>query len=197
MIELKKLVDAFNNGDAEAFRKIFDLLYSHVANFVNQQIDDRSSAQDIAAEIFITVWLKRKHFETFEKLRAFIFVSARNACCDYIKNQSKLSNRKRAFIYLSEQAQEDLYTMPDPDVKQRETIQNDVYEYILKEIELLPEQCRRIFKMSFFNNAKNKDIANTLKISEKTVRNQKVLAIKMLRSSFRHQCIAVSLFLLF
>jgi RNA polymerase sigma-70 factor (ECF subfamily) len=60
-------------------------------------------------------------------------------------------------------------------------IRAEVLREINREIENLPEQCRKIFKMSFFDGKKNQEIASMLEISVHTVKNQKARAIQLLR----------------
>jgi RNA polymerase sigma factor (sigma-70 family) len=52
------------------------------------------------------------------------------------------------------------------------------------EIEKLPAQCKKVFKLSRFENFKYREIAKTLDISEKTVENHIGNALKVLRARF-------------
>ena len=49
-------------------------------------------------------------------------------------------------------------------------------------IDSLPERCRIVFMLSRFDDMTYKEIAKTLDISEKTVENQIVKALKLLRA---------------
>ncbi|MOA47973.1 RNA polymerase sigma factor [compost metagenome] len=52
---------------------------------------------------------------------------------------------------------------------------------LYKEIELLPEKCREVFKLSRLEKMKYREIALKLHISEKTVENHMGHALKVLR----------------
>ncbi len=60
--------------------------------------------------------------------------------------------------------------------------EQELKKIIYNEIERLPEQCRRVFKMSRFEGLKYREIATQLNISEKTVENHIANALKTLRS---------------
>lgn len=197
MIELNKLLPAFNQGDAEAFQKLFDALYPRVFNYVNRLIIDREASQDITADLFVKVWQKQGYFETFEKLKAFVFVAARHECYDFIKDKNNLLQRQKDFLYVYTQHNSHTVTLPSFAERERAEIKGDVYEYLLSEIDRLPNQCRKVFQMAFFDGKKNGEIAESLDISEKTVRNQKVLAIKILRSAIRNQYLLAAFVQLF
>jgi RNA polymerase sigma-70 factor (family 1) len=186
-METNDLIKAFTEGNAYAFKTIFDILYSRLFHFVTRQIEDRESAQDITAEVFTKLWLKRANFESFEKIRAFVFVAARNACRDFIKNKIHQTRRDKEFLFLCEQDHDQVINMPQSKDFERAEIKGDVLDHLYQEIEKLPDQCKTIFKMSYVDNLKNQQIADQLQIANKTVRNQKVLAIKLLRSAMRGQ----------
>jgi DNA-binding CsgD family transcriptional regulator len=58
-------------------------------------------------------------------------------------------------------------------------------EFLDLVIEDLPERCKAIFKLSRNSQLTNKEIAQMLKISEKTVEAQITIALKRIRASLR------------
>ncbi|MCY1383984.1 hypothetical protein D9M69_721730 [compost metagenome] len=59
-------------------------------------------------------------------------------------------------------------------------------EYIQQlyvQVQHLPERCREIFNLYFFERQTTKEIAALLNISEQTVRNQKTKAVAILKSA--------------
>lgn len=52
---------------------------------------------------------------------------------------------------------------------------------IYDQIELLPEKCRIIFKMAYFEEKKNAEIALLLNLSTRTVEHQLYLGLRTLR----------------
>jgi len=95
-----------------------------------------------------------------------------------LKSRERLHIKEKEFVYLQDEQVTDDMTGFDPVLTETEIIQQ-LYE----EIEQLPTQCRRIFKMSYLEGRKNEDIAATLQISYNTVRAQKLRALKLIRSS--------------
>jgi RNA polymerase sigma-70 factor (ECF subfamily) len=57
------------------------------------------------------------------------------------------------------------------------------YKYIIDQIDQLPEQMKKVFKMSYIEGLTNEEIAQSLKINNQSVRNHKARALKILRLS--------------
>jgi RNA polymerase sigma-70 factor (ECF subfamily) len=56
---------------------------------------------------------------------------------------------------------------------------------IAKTIDQLPDQCKRIFKLSRYEHKSNQEIADELEISKRTVETQISKALKVLRASLK------------
>ncbi|MNY29502.1 RNA polymerase sigma factor [compost metagenome] len=68
------------------------------------------------------------------------------------------------------------------DDAERHDEENELIVLLYHEIELLPEKCQQVFKLSRLEGLKYRDIALQLNISEKTVENHMGNALKILRS---------------
>lgn len=184
------LVTQFTQGDTRAFTTIYNIYYPRLFNFVKHLMSDRQEAQDITAETFVKLWRLHPNFSSQEKIRAFLFVTARNACYDALKNNARETNQQKELIIHQ--------LLPETDnVILREEIKADVLDYIYSEIEKLPQQCKAVFTLSYLEGRKNNEIAELLQITDKTVRNQKVLAKKLLRVALVDHLKIVSLLLSF
>ncbi len=63
-----------------------------------------------------------------------------------------------------------------------EMIDAEVFVELNHKIENLPEKCRKIFKLIYFNNLSTSEVAEEMGISNQNVLNQKARAIHILRS---------------
>ena len=183
------LVTQFTQGDTRAFSSLYDMYYARIFHFAKRLVDNRQEAQDITAETFVKLWKLRANFASHENIRAFLYVTTRNACYDYLKYNAKESSQP---VELLEQV------APDTDsLTLHDEIRADVLDHIYMEIENLPAQCKTIFTLSYLQGLKNNEIADLLQITDKTVRNQKVLAKKLLRLALFDQLRVVSLLFCF
>ncbi len=159
------LVTQFTQGNTRAFTAIYNIYYPRLFNFAKRMVDNRQEAQDITAETFVKLWRLHPNFPTHDKIRAFLFVTARNACYDYLKYNAKENSQQKELIN---------QLLPETDqVMLRDEIKADVLDHIYTEIEKLPQQCKAVFTLSYLEGRKNNEIAELLQITDKTVRNQK------------------------
>ena len=63
--------------------------------------------------------------------------------------------------------------------------ESELRHILAQAISKLPERCREIFELSRFENLKNKEIAEKLRITEKTVENQITKALNILRKELK------------
>ncbi|NLR80218.1 RNA polymerase sigma factor [Chitinophaga eiseniae] len=160
-------------GEQSAFQFLFNQHYKALCYFANSIVANDQEAEDLVQESFSKLWNKRTDFKTAANIKAFLFIATKNACLNFLKSRERLTIKEKEFSYL-----QTVDTGFDPLLTETEVIQQ-----LYNEIEALPTQCRKIFKMSYLEGRKNEDIAVALRISYNTVRAQKLRALKLIRSS--------------
>lgn len=146
------------------YYKYSDRLY----NFAFRFVSDEHTAQDIVHEAYGTLWEKFEGKES-DAWQALLFRIVRNRSIDTLRHQSSLR-----IVSLTDSfrnvCDEGLYQMDfavnDSD---RKTIYDELTANIHSIMGKLPDRCREVFMMSRFQNMKNREIAEALKISEKAV----------------------------
>ena len=182
----EELVERIAGGDQQAFRVIFSRHYKALCYFAASITQDGQEAEDLVQETFSRLWNKRADFHHTSAIKSFLYISTKNACLNFIRDKHRQTEKEREFSYLQDEAPADF----DPLMAEVEIIQ-ELYE----EIEQLPVQCRRVFKLSYLEGRKNEDIATMLGISYNTVRTQKLRALKLIRASLLKKNLMPALFL--
>jgi len=170
----------FKNGDEKAFETIFKSDYNKIVGFCNQFVNDRERAKNQAQEAFINLWLNREKIATFNGIRSFLYTYAKSACLNYIRHEKVVSK------YSDKQLQQ------KENLLNREVLESfdfnslefsELEELILRSIDELPEKCRQVFVMSRFDGKTNREIAEELGISVKSVEANMTRALKALKSN--------------
>lgn len=169
-------LDRIARGDESAFREIFQQHYKALCYYAGTIVDDWQEAEDLIQEVFSRLWDKRPVFPNAAALRSWLYVSVRNACLNHLKSKERQQLRDRDYAYLSGD------TFPDIGAFDPRLAETEIIAALYREIEELPAQCRRIFKMSYLEGRKNEEIAGELDISYNTVRTQKLRALKLIRA---------------
>jgi RNA polymerase sigma-70 factor (family 1) len=150
-------------------------------------IRDRPAAEDIVKDTFIKLWLKQQDFGTPQNVKAFLYITVRNACLNYLRHMQVREATQKELTYLG-MDREDAHVLNN-------MIKTEVMHEIYAEIEKFPKKRRYIFKLAYLEGMKNEEIANLLNISISTVKTQKARAILALRTHFSdHQLVMATIF---
>lgn len=170
------IIVSFRKGSPDALQSLLKLFYSPLCLFAERLLADSAAAEDIVGESFVKLWNKRTDFESLQNLKAFMYITVRNACLNQLKQAKRDSLSKKQLAYLTGEKEEFVLN---------EMIRAEVLKEIMQEINNLPEQCRKVLKMGYFEGMKNQEIAGLLNISVHTVKNQKARAIQLLKIRLR------------
>jgi RNA polymerase sigma-70 factor (family 1) len=166
-------IDLFREGNQHQFRYVFDLLYDRMYLFANNLVKTEHEAIDITSESFIKLWKLHENFESLENIKAFLYVTTRNACLDYFR-----------FLHKQRTAQKEILYLLDKEHRvDNEQIEAEVIGLLSKFIDDLPQKCREIFKLIYYHNLRTSEVAEQLAITQRNVLNQKARAIQILRSA--------------
>ncbi len=164
------LLKLIKQGDELAFKHLFYQYVDSLERFVMYYIHDREKSQDFVLDIFTYIWENRKDFEIKLTLKAYLFQAARNKAFTYIRD-------KKVPVYLEDVGMSEVSQDYNPDIEVQE-----LHRLIQEAVNLLPEKCREIFKKSREESFTNKEIAEQLHISEKTVEGQITIALRKIRT---------------
>lgn len=142
----------------QLFRDYSKPLFYYALKFVDQEL-----AKDIVQDIFYKLW-DDKNIQISSSLNGFLFTMVRNKCLQQIEKQ-KVRNQYFQLVSFQLKTEElSFYSTESSSLIQLE-LQKQLDEAIGK----LPTKCREVFELSRIHLKKNKEIADELQISIKTV----------------------------
>ena len=166
----------------------FESLYRQYAPFVlricHLLCKDETLAADMMQEIFCAIWDRRMTLSVKGSWENYLYRSAKY---QYYNHQRSLTRLRRV--------QEDVLAESDTwDDSTNHCIDyRDLEKNINGLVEQLPDQCRKVYKMSRKEGLKTTEISKRLLLSEKTVKNHLTRALGFLR---RNMEALLALFLL-
>jgi len=182
---------AFTRRDPDAFKVVFDLFYIELRYFIEKVISDAEEAQDITSETFTKLYKRCDRFETLENIKAFLFITARNNCLDFLRYKKRMQTRQK------ELQQEMDARLGDEGSFINRLIEAGVTARIYEEVERLPTECKKVFKLLFYECMEQSEVATRLGINISTVRSQKSRALQLLRVSLSDKEFSMLLILSF
>ncbi|MDR6919493.1 sigma-70 family RNA polymerase sigma factor [Chryseobacterium sp. 2987] len=181
------LLQGLRNGDQYAFHQIFQKFHKAIVFFASKLLfpDTYSQAEEIVQDIFIKMYEKRSSFKSFENIKAFLYISTKNACFDRIAKEKVRLNRFNRYIQNFSESEESIL---------QHIIDSELISQLGAEIEALPEKCRIIMRQFLDDDKTAKEISEDLGITISTVNNQKARAISIIKKRLGSAGIALLLF---
>jgi len=182
-----QLIVGFKEGDTAAFQTVYKMYHRALYYFVKQLIDDPLEAEDIVAETFVKLWKIKDRFETDNNIKAFLYITARNASLNFLRYRKNQVENKKEFVYLQSEAFE----------QNEIPIKLHLLELIQHTLEELPVRQQEIMRMILFEGLNDKEVAERLNKNPKTVRNLKNEAVNRLRVTLDRKDLAFTLLVIY
>ena len=158
----------------DSFREIYNLYWEKVFSVCYANLKDEELCKGMVQDIFKSLWEKRDKLEINQSVEKYLVKSAKYKVFEHIRNKKIREHHLEQIA--SSQTVSSNYT-------ENEVMLSSLKERISTLIEDLPNQCRRVFKMSREQGLSNKEIALDLLISERAVEYHISKAISSLKSN--------------
>jgi len=164
-------------GDEKAFELLFYKYYVRLCGFANRFLDDPEESRGVVQETFIKIWEGRENIDPDESLISYLFKITKNTSLNRLRRKKVES--KFIEIYKLVYIENDEYF--DYDSIQTQELEKSIADAISK----MPTKSRRVFELSRIEGLTYAEIAETLKISIKTVEAQMSRALQLLRHQLK------------
>ncbi len=167
--------------DRDSFKSIFQDYYQPLCHLSIHYLEDEDEAKGVVQEAFMKFWEIRQNLDPGSNIRNFLFTMVKNSCLNLLKRRQILLRHHEKIRMLEMHYQyESLSRMGDDYLEF-----NELKEKIDIAIRKLPEHCRVVFEMSRFEELKNREIAEKLGVTQKTVEAHLTKALKILRNELK------------
>jgi len=170
----KEYVECLKKDDFFAFDALFHKYSESLYAFALSITRETFAAEEITQLVFLKVWEKRAQINEHLSFKSFLFSVAFNETISWIRKEKSQKRRIGEFLHTTTfSSNETEYSI---EFRNIEVLANQL-------IAELPEKRKEIFRLSREQGFSNKEIAEKLGISVKTVENQMTSALKFLREN--------------
>nr|WP_288810985.1 RNA polymerase sigma-70 factor [uncultured Sphingobacterium sp.] len=169
----EELIDQIRNGDHQAFEIVYHRYKVLLVSHAYQKLGSYDGAKEIVQDVFSQIWIKHADLPTIKNLSAWLYVLVRNKVLKYIAHQNVVDRYAESFRQFTDNVSH--YT--EYQIRERE-----MQQLIDGEIEKLPPKMKNVLLMSRMHGLSHSEIAESLGISENTVKNHIKAALKTLRT---------------
>jgi RNA polymerase sigma-70 factor, ECF subfamily len=141
-------------------------------NAAENLIRDKDASHDIVQEVFLKLWHRREELSEIVNHKAYLFRAVINASLSFIEKNKKTVSLTELRIETGSSTDTSMMT-------------KELQSKIQGALDSLPPKCKAVFVLSRFDELKNKEIADILGLSVKTVENQMGIALKKMREHLK------------
>jgi RNA polymerase sigma-70 factor (ECF subfamily) len=168
---VKRLQENEEAAFTEIYQQYWKLLFSVAAN----KLTDVFEAEEVVQDVLADLWIRRHSLSIEHSLKSYLAAAVK------FKVYTRLAKRYR------QAAREAGLSVPEIDhfSPEEQLHYRQLQQELFALAQELPEKCRLIYQLSREEGLSNREIAEKLSISQKTVETQITRALKKLRSGFK------------
>lgn len=152
------------------YKEYWEIMYMAAYNLVK----DRSVCEDIVQEVFISLWQRREKLQIKTSLKSYLYTSTVYKVYDHFSKNKKMLKDELFDNF------ENKIEASNPETK---LMHEELIRHLDAIVDSLPDKCREVYKLSRENMLSNKEIAEQLNISQRTVEGHISKALKILKES--------------
>lgn len=166
------LVAEFLKGNIKSFDLLHEKYSERLYGFAFKLLKNKEDALDTVQEAFLRVWQKRRELKEDKSFKAFLFTISYNIIMDQLRK--RLSDYNYLEFLKGKFKMEEIVSENSADFN---ILESQIQSFICE----LPLRRQEIYRLSREKGLSNKEIAESLSISVKTVETQLHLAVKLLK----------------
>lgn len=175
---LNDLYDRIRQDDSKAFESLYHLMYKRLYSVANLILEYKELNEEVLEEVFTSLWVNR-HKTDIGNVFTYLYVLTKNKAID-----TKRKEERWDYFTLEDVHSELLYNSVTPETTFVSKEEISMIHAIIKQ---LPEKRRNVFMLIKYHGLKNKEVAEILGLSIKTVDNHLATAIRDILKALQEQ----------
>jgi RNA polymerase sigma-70 factor (ECF subfamily) len=181
-------------GDEKTYIFLFREYYVSLCSYSRRYVGRKDIAEEIVSDTFLKIWENREAIHINTSVKAYLFQAVCNNSLNYLR---KLKKEEILDEYFLETSSENIgFASMTEEIEEQSLTMESINEKIEEAVRLLPEQQQKAFRLKRFEGKKNKEVAEIMGLSVKTVEMHISKASLNLRQRLKDYLPAFLLFLL-
>lgn len=168
------LLILLKKGDKAAFETLYNRYWERMYSTACKRVKNGEIAEEIVQDLFTDLWYRRDMLPAINRLAGYLYSAIHYRVINHIQKEIQKGRFEQHVAR---------YHLDFDNSTEESLLYNELHIQIDKEVETLPVKCREVFRLSRTHHKTNKEIAQTLGISEKAVEKHITKALKHLRAS--------------
>lgn len=170
----EELVELLRTHDRKAFTALYERYWERLFHTAAHALENKEEAEECVQDIFFSLWSRRETLMLKHSIHTYLSVAVKYKVIDI------LNKRKKDRLHIK--ARLPFIDIAAPSAESN-LLEKELWERLERTIELLPEKCKIVYKMSREEGKTHDQIAAELNISKKTVNNHLVRSLKDIKNT--------------
>ncbi len=174
--QLTDWTEGIRSADTGAFESLYRALHDPLKGYARGFVSDEETAEDVVQECFIKLWQARDTLDGSKSVRALLYTMVRNHAFNIVRSQRTQDRHHLEFA----KDQQDVVT------DHTELDATKLGRLLDSWIAQLPERQREALRLSRLDGLSHAEVSSIMDVSQRTVNNHIVRALKYLRNEIRN-----------
>jgi RNA polymerase sigma-70 factor (ECF subfamily) len=168
----EELVAHLKEDRESALSELYNRYWDRLLSVAINRLGIEAEAEECVQDVFVSLWRRRHEIELRYSLSTYLWVAVKHQVINRLDNRyAKRTLRTTELV--------DETIVPS---SEEQLLEKELREQIAATVSRLPEKCRMVYHLSREEGKSNKEIAEELNISEKTVEGHVTRALRDIRT---------------
>lgn len=187
---IKKLII----GDEETYISLFREYYVALCSYARRYVGRKDVAEEIVSDTFLKIWENKETLRINTSIKSYLFQAVCNNSLYYLRKLKK--DLVLDDFFQSTESENIGFALIAEDIDEQSLTMENIHSKIVEAVDSLPEQQQRVFRLKRFEGKKNKEVAEIMGLSIKTVEMHLSKATINLQKALKNYMPAFLIFLL-
>ena len=170
------LLILFQEDSEGVFKEIYNRYWSQLYSAAYRRVKLREVSQEIVQDIFTSLWIHRDELHVKTSLTGYLLTAVKYRVLNHFEKEMVRRNYRNLILNMSDQ---------NPNLTEEAVFYEDLTRRLDQEVAQFSPKCKEVFELSRKSYKSNKEIADLMNISVKTVENHLTKALQILRIQFK------------
>ena len=175
--KLTLLIDGAKSGDRTCMEELVILHHKEIFHMVYYRTGSQMDAEDLTQEIFIRMSKKLRQLKDPDRFRGWLHLIALNQIKDFHRK------RRLLFFFSNPNEFEKNELTPKNDNPEKQVLKKQFWHHFFELTQKMPRMEREVFTLRYLDQLNIREIAETLKRNESTIKTHLYRALKKFRKS--------------
>ncbi len=170
------LLILFQEDSEGVFKEIYNRYWSQLYSAAYRRVKLREVSQEIVQDIFTSLWIHRDELHVKTSLTGYLLTAVKYRVLNHFEKEMIRRNYRNLILNMPDQ---------NPNLTEEAVFYEDLTRRLDQEVAQFSPKCKEVFELSRKSYKSNKEIADLMNISVKTVENHLTKALQILRIQFK------------